>query len=204
MVKNLPVLQETWVRSLCWEDSLEKVMATHANILAWRIPCTEEPDRTAIHGLQELDMNERLTLSLFMSTYHIYLAISNIQTISERKHSASIGISLFSMWLKHHSLPKQVEKMSLLLLLLFLSTATAKSLQLCPTLCDPIDGSPPGSFVPGILQARKLEWIAISFSNAWKWKGKVKSLSHARLLVTPWTAAYQAPPSVGFSWQEFK
>ena len=66
-----------------------------------------------------------------------------------------------------------------------LSTATAKSLQSCPTLCDPIDGSPPGSFVPGILQARTLEWVAISFSNAWKWKGKVKSLSRVRLLVTP-------------------
>ena len=74
-------------------------------------------------------------------------------------------------------------------------TAAAKSLQLCPTLCDPMDGSPPDSPVPGILQARTLEWVAISFSNAWKWKVKVKSLSRARLLVTPWTAAYQAPPS---------
>ena len=82
MVKNLPAMQETWVRSLCWEDSLEKVMATHSSILAWRIPRTEQPDRTAIHGLQESDMNERLTLTLFMSTYHVYLAISNIQTIS--------------------------------------------------------------------------------------------------------------------------
>ena len=73
------------------------------------------------------------------------------------------------------------------------AAATAKSLQLCPTLCDPIDGSPPGSPVPGILQARTLEWVAISFSNAWKWKVKVKSLSHIRLFKTPWTAAYQAP-----------
>ena len=77
----------------------------------------------------------------------------------------------------------------------------AKSLQSCPTLCDPIDSSPPGSPVPGILQARTLEWIAISFSNAWKWKVKVKSLSRVWLLVTPWTAAYQAPPSIGFSRQ---
>ena len=75
------------------------------------------------------------------------------------------------------------------------------SLQSCPTLCDPIDGSPPGSPVPGILQARILEWVAISFSNAWKWKVKVKSLSHIQLLVTPWTAAYQAPPSMGLSRQ---
>ena len=83
------------------------------------------------------------------------------------------------------------------------AAATAKSLQLCPTLCDPIDGSPPGSPIPGILQARTLEWAAISFSNAWKWKVKVKSLSRVWLLVTPWTAAYQAPPSMGFSGQQY-
>ena len=81
--------------------------------------------------------------------------------------------------------------------------ATAKSFQSCPTLCDPIDGSPPGSPVPGILQARTLEWVAISFSSVWKWKVKVKSLSRVRLLATPWTAAYQAPPSMGFSRQEY-
>jgi len=80
---------------------------------------------------------------------------------------------------------------------------TAKSLQSCPTLCDPIDGSPPGSSVTGILQARTLEWVAISFSNAWQWKVKVKSLSHVQLLATPWTAAYQAAPSMGFSRQEY-
>ena len=81
--------------------------------------------------------------------------------------------------------------------------AAAKSLQSCPTLCDPIDGSPPGSLIPGILQTSTLEWVAISFSNAWKWKVKGKSLSHVRLLATPWTAAYQAPPSMGFSRQEY-
>ena len=84
----------------------------------------------------------------------------------------------------------------------FVNVAAAKSLQLCPTLCNPIDGSPPGSPVPGILQARTLEWVAISFSNAWKWKVKVKSLNPVRLLATSWTAAYQAPPSMGFSRQE--
>ena len=83
------------------------------------------------------------------------------------------------------------------------AAAAAKSLQLCPILCDPIDGSPPGSAVPGILQARTLEWVAISFSNAWKGQVKVKSLSRVRLLATPWTAAYQAPPSMGFSSQEY-
>ena len=81
-------------------------------------------------------------------------------------------------------------------------TAAAKSLRLCPTLWDPIDGSPPGSPVPGILQARTLEWVAISFSNAWKWKVKVKSLSRVQLFATPWTAAYQAPLSMGFFRQE--
>ena len=79
----------------------------------------------------------------------------------------------------------------------------AKSLQSCPTLCDPIDGSPPGFPVPGILQARTLEWVAISFSNAGKWQEKVKSLIRVWLLVTPRTAAYQAPPSMGFSRQEY-
>ena len=83
------------------------------------------------------------------------------------------------------------------------SSAAAKSLQSCPTLCDPIDGSPPGSTAPGILQARTLEWVAISFSNAWKWKVKEKLLSRVQLLTTPWTAAYQAPPSMGFSRQEY-
>ena len=83
------------------------------------------------------------------------------------------------------------------------ASAAAKSLQSCPTLYDPIDSSPPGSPIPGILQARTLEWVAISFSNAWKWEVKVKSLSRVRLLVTPWTAAYQAPPSMGFSRQEY-
>ena len=83
------------------------------------------------------------------------------------------------------------------------STATAKSLQSCPTLCDPIVGSPPGSPVLGILQARTLEWVAISFSNAGKWKVKGKSLSHVQPSATPWTAAFQAPPSMGFSRQEY-
>ena len=85
----------------------------------------------------------------------------------------------------------------------FFAAAAAKSLQSCPTLCSPIDGSPPGSPVPGILQARTPQWVAISFSNAWKWKVKVKSLSRVRLLATPWTAAHQAPPSMGFSRQEY-
>ena len=83
------------------------------------------------------------------------------------------------------------------------TAAAAKSLQSYLTLCDPIDGSPPGSSVPGILQARTLEWVAISFSNAWKWTVKVKLLSCVRLLATPWTAASQAPLSMGFCRQEY-
>ena len=95
------------------------------------------------------------------------------------------------------NLPKVTQKAYYFMLL-----SAAKSLQ-CPTLCDPIDVSPPGSPIPGILQARTLEWVAISFSNAWKWKVKVKLLSPVRLLATPWTAAYQTPPSMGFSRQEY-
>ena len=91
----------------------------------------------------------------------------------------------------------------LVLLHYYVVAAAAKLLQSCPTLCDPIDSSPSGSPVPAILQARTLEWVAISFSNAWKWKVKVKSLSRGWLLATPWTEAYQAPPSMGFSRQEY-
>ena len=80
------------------------------------------------------------------------------------------------------------------------AAAAAKLLQSFPTLCDPIDGSPPGSPIPGILQARTLEWVAISFSSAWRWKVKVKSLSLAP--ATPWVAAHQAPPSMGFARRE--
>ena len=83
------------------------------------------------------------------------------------------------------------------------AAAAAKSLQSCLTLCDPIEGSPPGSPIPGILQARTLEWVAISFSNAGKWKVKVKSLSRVWLLAISWTAVHQAPPSMGFSRPEY-
>ena len=101
----------------------------------------------------------------------------------------------------------EIEKFSILNLinleLKFATATAAKSLQSCPTLCNPIDSTSPGSPVPGILQARTLEWVAISFSNAWKWKEKVKSLSHVWPSATPWTAAFQAPPSMGFSRQEY-
>ena len=86
---------------------------------------------------------------------------------------------------------------------IYVHAAAAKSLQSCPTLCNPIDGSPSHSPVPGIRQGRIVEWVAIFFSNAWKWKVKVRSLSPIRLLATPWTAAYQASLSMGFSRQEY-
>ena len=89
------------------------------------------------------------------------------------------------------------------MLKLYIQWAAAKPLQWCPTLCDPMDSSPTGSLVPGILQARTLEWVAISFSNAWKWKVKMKLFSRVWLPETPWTAAHQAPPSMGFSRQEY-
>ena len=97
----------------------------------------------------------------------------------------------------------QYSKISPISKLTSFAAAAAKSLQSCPTLCDPIDGSSPGSPVPGILQARTLEWVAISFSNAWKWKVSVKSLSRIQLLAKPWTAAHQASLSMGFSRQEY-
>ena len=83
------------------------------------------------------------------------------------------------------------------------AAAAAKSLQSHLTLWDPIDGSPPGSTIPRILQARTLEWIAISFSNVWKWKVNMKPLSNVLLFTIPWTAAYQAPPPMRFSRQEY-
>ena len=126
--------------------------------------------------------------------------------------SASAGLC-YNLW-RYHSQQNRSESLlswsscssgkvtdSIELPLTLTAAAPAKSLQSCPTLCNLIDSSPPGSPIPGILQAR--EWVAISFSKAWKWKVKVKSLSRVRLLATPWTAAYQAPPSMGFSRQEY-
>ena len=105
--------------------------------------------------------------------------------------------------LKIHKSKKLWQYLELILLSAYAMLGDAKSLQSCPTLCDSIHSSPPGSPVPGILQARTLEWVAISFSIVWKWKVKVKSLSRVQLPATPWTAAYQAPLSMGFSRQEY-
>ena len=108
-----------------------------------------------------------------------------------------------ALWLREVLAPLLYDLLGSVYFFWSICAAAAKSLQSCPTLYDPIDGSPPGSPVPGILQARALEWVTISFSNAWKWKLKVKLLSHVWLFATPWTAAYQAPPSMGFARQEY-
>ena len=106
----------------------------------------------------------------------------------------------YSLWgLKESDMTEHAHKVFLRSLI----AAAAKSLQLCPTLCNPRDGRPPGSPIPGILQARTLEWVSISFSKAWKWKVKVKPLSCVWLFATPWTVAHQAPPPMGFSRQEY-
>ena len=109
----------------------------------------------------------------------------------DQTHISCIAGGCFTVWATREALSSVA------------AAAAAKSLQSCPTLCDPIDGSPSGSPIPGILQARTLEWVAISFSNAWNWKVKVKSLIRVWPSATPWTAAYQATPSMGLSRQEY-
>jgi len=134
---------------------------------------------------------DRIRNEIMQTCHTLFLRCSN----DSWKYFAYLYLSLFPEGFRAASLTiKRIPS---------LKSAAAKLLQSCPTLCDPIDGSSSGSPVPGILQARTLEWVAISFSNAWKWKVKVKSLSRVQLLATPWTAAHQAPPSMGFSRQEY-
>ena len=127
----------------------------------------------------------------------------NLQTvILALAHTGIVKYPRFSFFVKKEKMWKNLTYKGGLIYVTCLSCcAAAKSHQSCPTLCDPIDSSPPGSPVPGILQARTLEWVAISFSNAWKWKEK--SLSRVRLLATPWTAAHQAPPYMSLSFINF-
>ena len=145
------------------------------------VDCT--PQVSSVHGISQARILEWVAISFFRAS-------------SQPRDWTSISVwQVDSLPLSHRWSPYTM----------YAAAATAaKSLQSCPTLCDPIDGSPPDCSVPGILQARTLEWVAISFSNAWKWKGKVKSLSCAQLLATPWTAAHHAPPSMGFSRQEYQ
>ena len=174
-------MRETWVQSLSQEDPLEKEMATHSSILAWRIPWTEEPGRLQSMGWQIVGHDWATNTSL-QTPYFFPLQCLTLPFTPQVPYNSHSPLS-----------PGHLAA----------AAAAAKSLQSCPTLCDPIDGSPAGSPVPGILQARTLEWVAISFSNAWKWKVKVKSLSRVWLLATPWTVAHQAPPSMGVSRQEY-
>ena len=143
--------------------------------------------------LSSLSDLELLAAPLVVSFFHASLSLSPFVSRLWSSSVYLVNISFTSIHSPIHSS----------LYLVHVTAAAAKSLQSCPTLCDPIDGSPPGSPVSGILQARTLEWVAISFSNVWKWKVKVKSLNCVWLLATPWTAAYQAPPSMGFSRQEY-
>ena len=150
----------------------------------------------------KLSLTEILPSSLTSS--HIFLSLK--PTLQSHCPSSLTASSL--MWASVASdmlLPLSLTPTYTLTTWWISAAAAAKSLQLCLTLCDRIEGSPPGSSVPGILQARTLEWVAISFSNTWKWKVKVKvkSFSHVRLFETPWTEAYQAPRSMGFSRQEY-
>ena len=150
-------------------------------------------------------LNVRLTYPHSLATYHLTFQTSLFPThplfnLFEMFSSLILWPDLQSLLLFYLSnLDSKIQHFNYFCT----ATAAATSLQSCPTLCNPIDGSPPGSAVPGILQARTLEWVAIAFFNAWKWKVKVKSLSCVRLFVTPWTAAHQPPPSMGFSRQEY-
>ena len=149
-------------------------MGRHSSILAWKIPWMEEPG-----GWQSMGS---------LRVGHDWVTDLNLTEMVRICHGLNCLPSKFICW---SSIPST------------LAAAAAKSLQSCLTLCNPIEGSPPGSTVPGILQARTLQWVAISFSNAWKWKVKVKSFSCVWLLATPWTAAHQAPLSMGFPRQEY-
>ena len=152
-----------------------------------------------------------LGLALFSSPFcKCYVLVTQSCPTLCNSMDRSLPPSRWSSWPRNWTRVSALQADSLLCeppgysnVLKYTAAATAKSLQSCPTLCDHIDGSPPGSSVPGILLSTTLEWVAISFSNVWKWKVKVKSLSRVRLFATPWTAACQAPPSMGFSRQEY-
>ena len=192
---------DPWVRKISWRRKWQP----HSNILVWKIPWTEEPGGQQSMGSQRMGcdwVHEHMPWRHMSWVYHSgWVEGKSVENcVLGRMWPQEIFVLIPMSTLLHGAY-------SLTVLIRWVlgqtATATAKSLQSCPTLCDPRDGSPPGSPVPGILQARTLEWVAISFSNAWKWKVKVKSLSSVQLLATPWTAAYQAPLSMGFARQEY-
>ena len=131
-------------------------------------------------------------------TVHIHEVNNVVQGAHSRGEIKMVEVIFIVLIRMKYILRSELQNTNCVILLIHIwaAAAAAKSLQSCQTLCDPIAGSPPGSPVPGILQARTLEWVAISFPNAWKWKVEEKLLSHVWLLATPWTAAYQAPPSI--------
>ena len=185
----------------------------------FQFPQKAHPIIASVQSLQSHHLNQvQVWRSPFGYSYSQSTKLDNLSnsqasnTQQRNRHSKIVIDFLFKMgentWKVKRSYQPKIQRdfeiqPGKLLLVPWLDSAAAKSLQSCPTLCDPRDSSPPGSPIPGILQARTLEWVAISFSNAWKWKVKVKSLSRVQLLATPCTAAYQAPPSMGFSRQEY-
>ena len=164
-----------WARSLDWEDPLDVEMATCSSILAWKIPWTEEPGGLQSMRLQRVRHNTHTHTDTHTHTHtqtHTQTHTHTHSHITTWEHRTRMEILVF-------------------LMLCYLLTITLQSYPSpthCCQLCATPDGSPPGSAVPGTLQARTLEWVAISFSNAWKWK--VKSLSRVWPSATPWTAAY--------------
>ena len=189
MIKNLPIMQETQVWSLGWEDPLEEEMTNHSSILAWRIPWTEEPGGLQSMELQRVEQDWETYTHTHTHTVDLQCCVTLRCTAQWFKH---IFVSMY-LFIPFHILSS------------YATAATAKSLQSCPTLCDPTDGSPPGSPIPGILQARTLEWVAVSFSNASKWKVKSESevAQSCLTLSDPMDCSYQAPLSMGFSRQEY-
>ena len=187
--------QKILVWSSGGEDPREKEMATHASILAWKMPWTEERGRIQPTGSKRVGRNWACTRRASAAAAKL---LQSCPTLCDPIDGSPPGSPV----------PGIVQTRALEWVAISFSNAwKVKSekevAQLCPTLGDPTDGSPPGSPVPGILQPRTLEWVAISFSNACKWKVKEKLLSRVRPLATLWTAAYQAPPSMRFSRKEY-
>ena len=207
---------------------LEKAMGPHSSTLAWKIPWTEEPGRLQSMGSLRVGHDWVTSLSLFTFMHWrrqwqptpvflpgesqgwrslvgccLWGRTESDTTEATKKQQLELDMEQQTGSKSGQEYVKAVYCRAAYLTYMQNAVAAAKSLQSCLTLCKPIDGNPPGSVIPGILQARTLEWVAISFSNAGKWKVKEKSLSRVWLFTTLWTTAYQAPPSMGFPRQEY-